>query len=944
MKASQRFTTLTRFTILASLLFGSGWFRAADASASKAQAEFNSGAEKSQALATAIPCATLVITDVLTYAAAATACPSTTPGTVTVTSTPAKTAPVSITPKATNTPRATATLTRTPVASFTATATRTPTATASVTARATSTARATATPRPSRTPSPTPTDAPLNFAVIGLEVTQAIQDLGNSVVLVRNKPAWARVHVRKTSGGQSAWITARLYRLVNGQRADFVLPNNGWIVPKSAPNRGAINDSFNFALPAAWTAQATLALEVEINPARQPAESSYSDNMYRNTVAFAATPGIALNAYLVRYRAGGAVHQAGANAAADLYDWLRRAYPVPGVRFNTFTLDMRWLGRQPTCSEVNLMLMRTRFWRQRNGLDPWNARYYGLVSDAGGFMRGCAPSIPSAVASGPTGPRNSWWDIDNGTFGDWYGGHELGHAFGRSHAMFCGATEGAGYPYPNGWIGGAWPSNRFYGWDIFLRSFVIYPPRWTDVMTYCPAEWISDFTYQGIRGQILRESGGFRAAESAATEPMAQVQGSIDHATNSAQIAPLQRFDGAALATAPIDGPAGFSMVVRDAQGAILVTQPFTPMQHSDGATVHADTHDDEPMLFDESVRFPAEAVLLQIEHDGVVIGEREVSANAPGIVIDAPAGDTTVGPAGLELRWQTSDADGDATSSTVLFSADGGATYAPLRVDITETQVLLMPDELAATQNGRLRLVVNDGANSTVADVDAVLTTANRAPSVAISAPGADTTSAIDRQILLAAQALDPDGALDDANIVWHSDISGVLGEGAVLTVQALPAGVHTISARVTDAAGAVVTATRTITVLTVLTPQPALLAAPQSHVFVAFAGSDTLMTETIAVRDAAETTLGWSASSDSAWLSLSEMGGVTPADPELWVDPSGLATGAYTGTLTIQSTGMAEQHVVVNLFVNAPAGRLWLPVVGVAGPSGGGRTLRGW
>ncbi len=136
--------------------------------------------------------------------------------------------------------------------------------------------------------------------------------------------------------------------------------------------------------------------------------------------------------------------------------------------------------------------------------------------------------------------------------------------------------------------------------------------------------------------------------------------------------------------------------MVRDAQGGILVTQPFTPMLHTDGAAAHAGGHDEEPMLFDESVPFAADAALLQIERDGVVIGGREVSANAPGIVIDAPAGDTLVGPAGLDLRWQTSDADGDATTSTVLFSADGGATYAPLRVDITETQVLLRPDELA--------------------------------------------------------------------------------------------------------------------------------------------------------------------------------------------------------------------------------------------------------
>ena len=54
-------------------------------------------------------------------------------------------------------------------------------------------------------------------------------------------------------------------------------------------------------------------------------------------------------------------------------------------------------------------------------------------------MRGCAPvnGMISAtgfarVGSGPVGSGDWGWDFD-GSYADWYSGHEVGHAFGRPH-------------------------------------------------------------------------------------------------------------------------------------------------------------------------------------------------------------------------------------------------------------------------------------------------------------------------------------------------------------------------------------------------------------------------------------------------------------------------------------------------------------------------------
>jgi len=106
----------------------------------------------------------------------------------------------------------------------------------------------------------------------------------------------------------------------------------------------------------------------------------------------------------------------------------------------------------PSCTDVNAFLTSKRLFDLASSSEvPHNGHYYGMVEDTAGFMRGCAAGIPDYVASGPDGPGTFGWDTD-GSYGDWYGGHELSHTWGRYHAEYCGATGGAPYPYPDGRI------------------------------------------------------------------------------------------------------------------------------------------------------------------------------------------------------------------------------------------------------------------------------------------------------------------------------------------------------------------------------------------------------------------------------------------------------------------------------------------------------------
>jgi hypothetical protein len=633
-----------------------------------------------------------------------------------------------------------------------------------------------------------------------------------------------------------------------------------------------------------------------------------------------------LNVYLVRYRAGG-LHQAGIGHANDLYDWLRRAYPIHGITFNVFALDMSWLGRQPTCTEVNLMLSRVRFWRQMFGLDARQTRYYGLVSDTGGFMRGCAPSAPSWVASGPTGPANQWWDIDNGSYGDWYGGHELGHAYGRLHAMFCGAQAGARYPYPGGRIGGPFGNlNRYYGWDIFLRGWVIYQPWWTDVMTYCPAEWISDFTYTGIRNQIVGE--GFFGLNNAmqthapqeTTNEKVLVQGMVSGDGASVALEPMLRFSSTMSFDAPVPGE--YAIRLLSSSEAVLAEYAFTPLRDSDG-------HADDPMLIHEVVPFVEGTRAIVIVHGSQVLATRLVSPNAPQVQVLEPQANDIVGD-GLTVAWAMSDADDDELFANVLFSKDGGNTFTPLRTNITGTAVLVDGAELAGTSQGKIRVIVSDGVNTAQADSTGVFTTDNQAPSVQILSPNANATLALSQTVLLEGQATDAEtDALPETAYAWASDLQGGLGNGPSLSTDALVPGLHLISLSVTDANGATTTAVREVIVSEAL-PQgePALVVAPSNARFVAVAGNTELLTETLSVRDAAEGELTWTATTDAAWLSLEQTAGEAPSDVELRANPIGLTTGTYTGTVTLSASAVPSKTLLVVLQVQAPY-RTYLPFV---------------
>src|SRR5262249_51492921 len=222
--------------------------------------------------------------------------------------------------------------------------------------------------------------------------------------------------------------------------------------------------------------------------------------------------------------------------------------------------------------------------------------YVGLVSNQGGFMRGCSPTPATAnsasPASGPSGapggpgpvPNNSAGDPD-ASFADWYSGHELGHSFGRDHTKACGepAPFDASFPYPSGQISDD-TEKSVAGLDVGdatngVALAVLWGKTSFDLMTYCSQpDWPSDFTYKAIRQRLLDENPGFKTqrqprgpaafvqligplVQVAATVNLTKRTGSFDYVT------PLP----SAVPTVGVNGRV--ELVVRDASGREISRQ-----------------------------------------------------------------------------------------------------------------------------------------------------------------------------------------------------------------------------------------------------------------------------------------------------------------------------------------------------------------------------------
>jgi hypothetical protein len=358
-----------------------------------------------------------------------------------------------------------------------------------------------------------------DLIITGAELNQAVQFFragsyldaahvmpDNSIWLVARKNTGVRIYVdyeRDPAQPAIANLTGSL--IVNtGSSTVTLSPINagGSIQPRpdSQINIANANHTLNFMIPAALSAgEITITCRVwdQADPAQRPSPALI------RTLTFTPVQPLSLFLVGVNYNAVTPNLAAPTQAAISAsLSQLTKTYPVGDIiqtGYTTLNFAETVTGNVANgCgSGFNDLLDRLNDLRGSSPDIYLGSLPAGIVSTPGNSIGGCAPQ-PGRVA---------------GVFVDLPGDvpHEIGHDLGRGHAPCTGgrcnpppANVDSNYPQY-----GNFPSDSIgvFGFDPTANT-VFNPASTFDFMAYSFPQWVSAYTYNGLRGSSFGSTGG----------------------------------------------------------------------------------------------------------------------------------------------------------------------------------------------------------------------------------------------------------------------------------------------------------------------------------------------------------------------------------------------------------------------------------------------------
>ncbi|MEM7233363.1 MAG: hypothetical protein AAF517_14390, partial [Planctomycetota bacterium] len=762
------------------------------------------------------------------------------------------------------------------------------------------------------------TDAPplqFDFVADYLEVVQAIQTIDNEVELIAGREGtWVRGYARYRGNhdAEEVFVTAKLHAFLDGvelEGSPFPMLNSPRLTSSVdlEPRRDDAERTYLFHLPK--LSPGRLRVEMTVDPNRAFFETWPSGDVLQNNTIARELPVHSSEdpcVEIISPRLGGLrytfqynprIHQVLRRAESLLpvrsLDVFPRTVDVPDVvnqRFSLIDLD----DEDDVAALATMNAYRTAI------------REISAIRECSDNPDSGCPDNNWVIAVHPNVPTRRWGGLSWGrnvvvvkmsdrllpdranAFARPFGGitlaHELGHEYGRAHVN-CGGPSNPDpfYPYSACFIDDNIPTFG-YGFDPMTRQ-AIPPEDAGDLMSYADTHWISDYTWDAILEKVRAAGGGGGGgglAEIDGVETWLLVRGEIDAAAEvgsfgifrafAAEDAPIARVlesldaaDDAAAEGSP------FSIRFLDADGRVLSS-----------SAIHVSHSPDEPETsggFLQYVAFEGDASRIDLRVGNTIVASRSVSSSAPRLALEPLSIDGDV----VTLHWSASDTDGDALSFNIYASGDDGETWQALGIDYQGFGFALSTEELAATNEARLRVDASDGVLG-ASSTSERFTIAPHAPSVLIGGLNDGEGLSHGTAVSLGALVVDPDQR-NGFSYRWSlqrpdgSTLNSISTEES-LSLEALSPGRWDVTLIVTDDSGLEGSADLSFDVLPLLvepTSAPEFDGQPNDRAY----------------RSAATTPIG-SGLSVRAWI--------TRTDEDLYVAVAGISPAARGTTANAQ------------------------------------------
>lgn len=624
------------------------------------------------------------------------------------------------------------------------------------------------------------------LSIAGIELTQAIQYFrfngqgsgfaaDNTVPFVANKSLILRVYVDNSSLPQFNVTGTVSY----AGRPDLS-PINGPIPTRvsNTIDRGNANHTLNFRVPADHcTGSVTFTVEV-FDPDR-PDDPVFSSEPQTFTVNFESVPLVRIHGVLIHYTGLGL--DIPAPSSSDLVRtmaWVGRVYPISAFNYTAvdvinFSGDLRVPGQGcgPGWGEIMNIL------RNMRGASGTNDVYVGLLP------RG----VPTGNVGGCGGGGVAVAYIGDGTTF----AQEIGHAFNRQHAP-CGNPGNVDPNYP---VYGTYPSGSIGEFGFDNETSEVHNPASTfDFMSYCPSVWISPYTYIGLKNEIVASAAAAlpdRPEIRDVEREYLQLNYRV-HRDRGVELLPSFHLYRPS-PTEEVGLPSPVSCDLLGAEGQLITTHRCH----------FSDPHQDPegPYLdFHEVIPWEREVRSIAFRLHGEEVHTIEIEERPPEVNIQPPQREEREDL--MRIEWEGQHPEKDVTY-LLRYSPDGGNTWRAVAADLTEPNYVVDLGLLPGGDECKFQVLASAGLRTTTTETDP-FSVPRKPRQPHILSPVPDATFTEGEPVVLLGGGFSPDFETPEfGDVVWTSNIDGIVGVGYEVITHTLSAGRHRITISIPDGLG---------------------------------------------------------------------------------------------------------------------------------------------